>query len=300
MDHSPGFLAHVDARRATVTEVTVPATQAALEATPSARLIDVREDTEFTAAHASGAVHIGRGVLERDIERLVPDKDTPLYLYCGGGFRSALAADSLQQMGYRAVHSVAGGWRAWQEAGAPVTGGAPAEVNLSYPIGRVKRKPAYTAEERAVSIARLAHQPTALAAALSGLSEADLDRPYRPDGWTVRQVVHHLADSHMNMFIRLKLAVTEEEPTIRPYAQDPWVRTADAAEVSPMASVQLLSALHTRIVALFRSLTPEQFARVMHHPENGPMSLDLVLAVYAWHGDHHVAHITGLRQREGI
>lgn len=120
MDHSPGFLAHVEARRALVHEVSVDEARQAIAADESARLIDVREDREWMAAHATGASHLARGVIERDIEKLVPDKGTPVYLYCGGGFRSSLAADSLQQMGYTNVHSVAGGWRAWLESGAPV------------------------------------------------------------------------------------------------------------------------------------------------------------------------------------
>jgi rhodanese-related sulfurtransferase len=121
MDHSPGFLAHVEARRPHVHEVTVADTLAALAAQPTAHLIDVREDREWAAGHAAAAMHLSRGILERDIERLVPAPDTPLYLYCGGGFRSVLAADALQQMGYTNVHSVIGGWRGWQEAGAPTT-----------------------------------------------------------------------------------------------------------------------------------------------------------------------------------
>lgn len=125
MEHSPGFLAHVEARRPHVHEVSVAEARAALAEQPKARLIDVREDREFAAAHAVRAMHVARGILERDIEMLVPDPDTPIYLYCGGGLRSTLAADSLQQMGYRNVHSVAGGWRAWQEAGAPIV--APTE-----------------------------------------------------------------------------------------------------------------------------------------------------------------------------
>ncbi len=120
MDHSPGFLAHVASRRSKVREVSVTQARAALAANPKARLIDVREDREYAAAHAVGAMHVARGIIERDIELQVPDPDTPIYLYCGGGFRSALAADALQQMGYRAVHSIDGGWRAWQEAGAPI------------------------------------------------------------------------------------------------------------------------------------------------------------------------------------
>jgi rhodanese-related sulfurtransferase len=125
MDHSPGFLAHVQGRRAHVHEVSVDEARAALASEPRAHLFDVREDLEWTAAHAEGARHLARGVVERDIEKLVPDKSTPLYLYCGGGFRSALSADALQQMGYTAVHSIAGGWRAWQESGAPIEEGEP-------------------------------------------------------------------------------------------------------------------------------------------------------------------------------
>jgi rhodanese-related sulfurtransferase len=125
MDHSPGFLAHVEDKRANVHEVSVDEARAALASEPDARLFDVREDLEWAAAHAEGATHLGRGVIERDIEKLVPDKGTPMYLYCGGGFRSALSADALQQMGYTAVHSIAGGWRAWQETGAPIERTAP-------------------------------------------------------------------------------------------------------------------------------------------------------------------------------
>jgi rhodanese-related sulfurtransferase len=123
MEHSPGFLAYVDARRSQVTERSVAEARAELQARPEARLIDVREDREWHAAHAAGAEHIARGVLERDIERRVPDPATPLYLYCGGGYRSALAAATLQEMGYTHVVSIAGGWRAWEEAGAPIERG---------------------------------------------------------------------------------------------------------------------------------------------------------------------------------
>ncbi|MDQ8164040.1 MAG: rhodanese-like domain-containing protein [Gemmatimonadota bacterium] len=121
MDHSPGFLAHVEGRRPHVHEVTIADTLAALPQEAGAILIDVREDREWNAGHARAAIHVARGVIERDIEKLVPDPATPLYLYCGGGFRSILAADTLQQMGYTNVHSVVGGWRGWVEQGAPVT-----------------------------------------------------------------------------------------------------------------------------------------------------------------------------------
>ena len=120
MDHMPGFMRFVEARRNAVDEVTIDDTIAALASNPDAMLIDVREDFEFAAGHAAGATHIGRGVMERDIERLVPDTNRPLYLYCGGGFRSILAATSLMEMGYTNVHSIIGGWRGWQAAGAPV------------------------------------------------------------------------------------------------------------------------------------------------------------------------------------
>lgn len=121
MDHSPGFLAHVEGRRPNVHEVTIPETLTALNANAAAVLIDVREDREWNAGHASHAIHMARGVIERDIEQLFPDRATPLYLYCGGGFRSILSADSLQQMGYTNAHSVIGGWRGWQEQNAPIT-----------------------------------------------------------------------------------------------------------------------------------------------------------------------------------
>lgn len=171
---------------------------------------------------------------------------------------------------------------------------------LSYPIGRHQSQPTYTAAERAVLIDRLAAQPAALAAALSGLPDAALETPYRPGGWTVRQLVHHVADSHINMCIRVKFALTEFEPTIMPYDQDQWVLLPDATSVDPAVSVALLSALHVRMVAIFRSLIPEQFQRGLMHPENGRMTIEQVLALYAWHGDHHIAHITSLRQREGF
>ncbi len=121
MDHSPGFLAHVEGRRPRVHEVSIADTLDALKTQSGAMLIDVREDREWNAGHARDATHVARGVIERDIEKLVPDPATPIYLYCGGGFRSILSADSLQQMGYTNVHSVIGGWRGWQEQGAPIT-----------------------------------------------------------------------------------------------------------------------------------------------------------------------------------
>ncbi|HKU74738.1 MAG TPA: rhodanese-like domain-containing protein [Pyrinomonadaceae bacterium] len=120
MKHSEGFLKIVDDAKSRIREVSVAETQARLKENPEVKLIDVREDNEFAAAHAKGATHLGKGIIERDIETVVPDKDTELILYCGGGYRSALASDSLQKMGYTNVWSMAGGWRAWQEAGGEI------------------------------------------------------------------------------------------------------------------------------------------------------------------------------------
>ncbi|MBL0171134.1 MAG: putative metal-dependent hydrolase [Gemmatimonadaceae bacterium] len=172
--------------------------------------------------------------------------------------------------------------------------------SLSYPIGEHTPQASYSAAERTALIARLAAQPAALAAALSGLNEPALARAYRPGGWTVRQLVHHVADSHINMFLRVKFALSDDEPTIKPYDQDRWVQQGDVAAVAPMVSVALLASLHERLVALLQSLSPEQFARGLIHPENGRMSIEQVLALYAWHGDHHVAHIRAFREREGL
>jgi len=125
MKHSEGFLSLVDDAKSRIREVTVAETQDRLKENPQATLIDVREDNEFAAAHAAGAAHLGKGIIERDIETQVPDKDAELILYCGGGYRSALAADVLQKMGYTNVWSMAGGWRAWNEAGGEIEKGNP-------------------------------------------------------------------------------------------------------------------------------------------------------------------------------
>ncbi len=132
-----------------------------------------------------------------------------------------------------------------------------------------------------------------------GLSAAQIDTPSRPEGWTVRQVVHHLPDSHMNSYVRFKLALTEDEPTIKPYAEDRWAELADTRFTPIETSLTLLESLHERWVALLRSLTPEQWKRNFRHPELGLMSLEKTLALYAWHGQHHVTQITSLRERNG-
>ena len=164
------------------------------------------------------------------------------------------------------------------------------QIDPSYPIGRFARQDAYSAAERTDHIARIGVQPGRLTAVLDALDEGDFDAPYRLGGWTVRQLVHHLADSHLNAFIRVKLGLTEDHPTIKPYDQDAWATLADTA-LSPHVSVALFAATHIRLHSVLQSMTPEQFSRTIMHPENGAMTLDQVAAMYAWHGDHHLAQL---------
>ncbi|HEY2845622.1 MAG TPA: putative metal-dependent hydrolase, partial [Bryobacteraceae bacterium] len=143
---------------------------------------------------------------------------------------------------------------------------------------------------------QLAHTPRDLRVAVANLSDEQLDTPYRPGGWTVRQVAHHLPDSHMNAYVRFKLALTEDRPTVKPYDEARWAMLGDAAQ--PLnASLDLLDALHLRWVALLESMSEQDFLRPFAHPEFGLLRLDQWLAQYAWHGRHHVAHITELRRR---
>ncbi|HLI30711.1 MAG TPA: putative metal-dependent hydrolase, partial [Terriglobia bacterium] len=141
--------------------------------------------------------------------------------------------------------------------------------------------------------------PARLRAAVKGLSDAQLDTPYREGGWTVRQVVHHLADSHMNSYVRFRLALTESEPTIKTYDQTRWAELRDARTAPVEPSLALLESLHKRWVLLLKSLEAADFSRTFRHPDRGTMTLDQNLALYAWHGRHHVAHITSLRERMG-
>jgi len=172
------------------------------------------------------------------------------------------------------------------------------KVDLRYPIGNFDRVETLTPDQRREHIQAIADAPARLAAAVSGLKPEQLDTPYRPGGWTVRQVAHHVPDSHMNAYIRFKLALTEDEPTIKPYMEDRWAELADSkAPIEP--SLALLENLHKRWVLLLRSLTPAEFARKLRHPELGLLTLDQTLAIYGWHGCHHVAHITSLRERNG-
>jgi uncharacterized damage-inducible protein DinB len=173
------------------------------------------------------------------------------------------------------------------------------EASLRFPIGEFKRVNALTDHERRASIEAIAEAPARLRAAVAGLGAEQLDTPYRTGGWTVRQVVHHLPDSHMNSYVRFKLALTEDEPTIKPYEEGLWAELADAKTTPIEPSLALLENLHRRWVLLLRSLTPPDLARKFRHPELGAVTLDENLALYAWHGCHHVAHITALRERNG-
>ncbi len=169
--------------------------------------------------------------------------------------------------------------------------------DLRYPIGKFHYEGTLDAEQKAKALDEIARTPAKLRAAVTGLSEEQLDTPYRPGGWTVRQVVHHLPDSHLNSYVRFKLALTEEEPTIKTYAEDRWAELADTKATPIEVSLTMLESLHDRWVRLLRSLTAEEWKRTFRHPELGPMTLEKSLALYAWHGRHHVAHITELRKR---
>ena len=168
-----------------------------------------------------------------------------------------------------------------------------------YPIGKFSRPTSFTPDGRAESIRRIADAPAMIRLAIAGLTDAQLDTPYRTDGWTVRQVVHHVADSHLNMYVRLKLALSEDNPPFKAYDENRWSEFPDATMLPVTVSLALLDAIHERMLVVLRAMTPAQFARTGNHSENGPTSLDVVLAMYAWHGAHHAGHITGLRRREG-
>jgi uncharacterized damage-inducible protein DinB len=169
--------------------------------------------------------------------------------------------------------------------------------DLRYPIGRFTYNGPPTEEQKRLFLEDIAQTPVKLRSAVKGLSDAQLDTPYRPEGWTVRQVVHHVPDSHLNSYVRFKLALTEVDPTIKPYAEDRWAELADTKSTPVEVSLTLLDSLHDRWLRLLRSLTAEEWRRTFRHPELGSMPLDKTLALYAWHGKHHVAHITELRKR---
>jgi uncharacterized damage-inducible protein DinB len=175
----------------------------------------------------------------------------------------------------------------------------PPSLDLRYPIGRFEPPAAITPQLRSQWIAQLADAPRRLRDAVRGLTAEQLDTPYRPGGWTVRQVIHHVADSHVNSYVRFRLALTEANPTIKPYQESRWAELEDARTGPVEVSLDLIESLHGRWVALLKSLSSEQFASTFEHPERGRASLDVTLPMYAWHSRHHEAHITTLVQRMG-
>jgi len=172
-------------------------------------------------------------------------------------------------------------------------------ADLRYPIGKFQFPAAVSDQDRELFIEQIAETPANLKASIEGLSEAQLATPYRPGGWTVRQVIHHVPDSHLNSYVRFRWALTEDEPLIKAYHEDRWAELNDARTAPVEMSLALLDALHVRWTVLLRSLSKEDLSRTFRHPELGPVRLEQSLALYAWHGRHHVAHITGLRHRMG-
>jgi uncharacterized damage-inducible protein DinB len=172
-------------------------------------------------------------------------------------------------------------------------------TDLRYPVGKMTMEPRLTDEERRERIDEIEQAPARLRAAVEDLTEEQLATPYRPEGWTVRQVAHHVPDSHMNAYIRFKLALTEEEPPIKTYEEALWAKLPDTAEVPVEVSLVLLESVHRRWVAVLRSMSAGDFERTLRHPDHGVINLNQLLCLYAWHGRHHVAHVTGLRERMG-
>jgi uncharacterized damage-inducible protein DinB len=169
-----------------------------------------------------------------------------------------------------------------------------------YPIGPFQRRDELSDEERRAMLEQIAATPARLREAIAGLGDEQLDTPYREGGWTLRQVVHHVPDSHLNAYIRLKLALTENAPVIRPYDESTWAKLPDSRDTPAEVSLTLLESLHARWMILFRSLKPDDFKRTLRHPEHdGILTVDWLIAMYSWHGRHHVGHITSLRERMG-
>lgn len=168
-----------------------------------------------------------------------------------------------------------------------------------YPIGKFSFDGSLTEQQKFKFLDDVEQAPARLRAAVQGLSEQQLDTPYRDGGWTVRQVVHHVPDSHMNSYVRFKLALTEDEPTIRPYMENLWAELPEAKTAPVELSLVLLESLHRRWNLTLRAIKPGQWKRTFRHPEMGTMNLEKALALYAWHGRHHVAHVTALREKMG-
>jgi hypothetical protein len=171
--------------------------------------------------------------------------------------------------------------------------------DLRFPIGPFKLNNAPTDEDVQQAIAQIADAPKNLRGAVEGLTMEQLDTPYRPGGWTVRQVVHHVPDSHLNSYCRFKLALTEDEPTIKPYHEDRWAELEDSRATPIEVSLNILESLHKRWVTLLQSMSPSEFTRTFRHPQIGVVTLAQNACLYAWHGRHHVAHITSLCDRMG-
>lgn len=175
--------------------------------------------------------------------------------------------------------------------------------DLRYPIGNFEwsqpESEEQSAKDRVQYIEVLAKLPVQMRTAVQGLGAEQLDTPYRPEGWSVRQVVHHVPESHMNAYIRFKLALTEEQPQIKPYNEADWAKLPDNNITPIEVSLQLLAALHSRWVDVLQTMRPSDFGRTLYHPERGVLTLDRMLAMYAWHSSHHLAHITSLRERMG-
>lgn len=171
--------------------------------------------------------------------------------------------------------------------------------HLRYPIGKFKAPKEFTIDLRENLISEIEETPFHLRDAVESLNDDQLNTPYREGGWTVEQVIHHLPDSHMNAYIRIKLALTEDVPVIKPYKEDAWAKLEDYITTPIETSLMLLDSIHKRWVILLRSLTAEQFNRKFRHPEVGLVDINWCVAQYAWHGKHHIAHINSLKQRMG-
>lgn len=172
-------------------------------------------------------------------------------------------------------------------------------TDVRYPVGKFESRTSLLPQERRGMIDIIAAAPLRMREAVDGLSDSQLDTPYREGGWTVRQVVHHVPDSHMNAYVRVKLALTEDVPMIKPYDEAAWAQLPDSRITPVEVSLALLDALHARWVDILRAIDEAEFRRPFRHPEHGAVNLDWLVAMYAWHSRHHVAHITALRTRMG-
>ncbi len=170
---------------------------------------------------------------------------------------------------------------------------------LRYPVGKFEAPAAYSEALRTRWVGEIEEAPARLRAAARGLTDEQLDTPYRDGGWTLRQVVHHLPDSHLNAYVRFRLALTEDEPAIKTYLEDRWAELPDSRTAPAEVSLALLEALHRRWVLMLRNVKADEWKRSFKHPDLGVISLERTLGLYAWHGRHHVAHVTSLRDRMG-